>query len=325
MPRAVCASTISSAARPMRSESARWSTGSPRSWDMSMSRRSGGRGRLPTWVTTMWSSLRSMGSLRFVTSSGGAVTQRLDGVAVLAHGLARILSWLAPEPAVHRDSEVLDVLRRCQMATPESGDAVERQHDPEEHPCVCRPKCRQRREEPVVLAAQVPRAGEMQPVHLTTGMLDCVVGHAHKELHVAGLEHRPLRKRAVAEVVADESLLRDEACQPLRGACEALPRVAGHPRDHALQVEDLVADVPLDREIAGRDLAGESLQLARNEVLVGRQRDRVVTLEVHLERVQRAGGKRQAHLEPQSFANDALGAQFAEHAVRLDRLVDARP
>jgi hypothetical protein len=55
------------------------------------------------------------------------------------------------------------------------------------------------------------------------------------------------------------------------------------------------------------------------------RRDRVVGGEVGLERVQRAGRKRQPDLKPEPGRDHPFGAQRAEGPVAGDRVVDPRP
>ena len=74
-----------------------------------------------------------------------------------------------------------------------------------------------------------------------------------------------------------------------------------------------------------RDRREQASQLAADQVLEARCGDRVVTGEVGLERVERAGRERQGHLEPQAGRDDTVPAEPAEHLIRRDRIIDARP
>ena len=105
----------------------------------------------------------------------------------------------------------------------------------------------------------------------------------------------------------------------------ALPGVVVHPVDDALEVEDLPADVPLDREILGWDRVGEPRDLPCEEVLVGGSDDREVAGEVVLEAGRRTRAEREAELEAHVCGDDALVAQRTEHRVGLDAVVDAWP
>src|SRR5437762_429861 len=137
------------------------------------------------------------------TRPGSELANREGGLAVLTHRLASVLARLPAEAAVHRHTELVQVLRRCLVA------ALDARNAPRQTP---------------------DRPGEALPSRLA----------------------------------------------------------AAHPRDHALDVLDLVADVPLDRELGRRDLAREPLELAMHEVHECRFGSRVVRGEVDLERVQRA-------------------------------------
>jgi hypothetical protein len=126
-------------------------------------------------------------------------------------------------------------------------------------------------------------------------------------------------------VVAHEHLLWDQARQARDRSGEALPGVTCRPGDHALEVEHLVTDVPLDRELARRDLAGQPLELPTHQVLERALGNRVVRAEVGLEAVERARGEGETDLEAQVVGDDTLVAQRPELPVRVDRVVDARP
>jgi hypothetical protein len=89
-------------------------------------------------------------------------------------------------------------------------------------------------------------------------------------------------------VVPDEHLVGYQPRQVLHAIGEALPRAVPHPVHDAFDVEHLVADVPLDREIGGRDLVGEPLELAPHQILEATHGHRVVGSEVRLEAVERA-------------------------------------
>src|SRR5215471_14708825 len=84
---------------------------------------------------------------------------------VLPHGLGTVLTRLAAEPAVHRHAEVRYVPRRRRDPAAQPRGPVDRKNDAEEHPRVAGLKVSQRPEEAAVLAAQVPRSREVQPVH----------------------------------------------------------------------------------------------------------------------------------------------------------------
>ena len=110
------------------------------------------------------------------------------------------------------------------------------------------------------------------------------------------------------------------------GPGEALPRVVVHPVDDALEVEHLPADVPLDREVVGRDRRGQPRDLAREELLVARaRRSRCRARSSFLKRRDRARAEREADLEAHVGGDDTLVAQRAEAPVGLDGVVDARP
>src|SRR3954464_10994698 len=66
------------------------------------------------------------------TGSARLGEQRAHGLGVLAHRLLAVAAGLAPESAVHRDAEVVEVLPRGGVASPQPGDPVDRQHDAEE-------------------------------------------------------------------------------------------------------------------------------------------------------------------------------------------------
>ena len=83
---------------------------------------------------------------------------------VLAHGLHPVLAGLAAEAAVHRHAEVVEEARCRGVAAAQARDAVDRQHDAEEHPRVARVELGERAEVALVLAAQVARAGHVDPV-----------------------------------------------------------------------------------------------------------------------------------------------------------------
>ena len=170
-----------------------------------------------------------------------------------------------------------------------------------------------------------PGAGEVQPVDLAPGVIHRVVGHPHEQFHVSRLVHRPGRERSVAEVVADQRLLRYQPGDAPDRPGEALPAVAVGPRQHALDVKDLPAHIPLDREVTGGDRGGQPLDLPGEQVLIGPQRDREVMRPILLEHGKRAGAERQANLEPDIGGDHALLAQAPEHLVGLDRVVDPRP
>ncbi len=244
---------------------------------------------------------------------------------MLAHGLGAVRARLAAEPAVHRHAEAGKVPRRSGLPAAQPRDPVDRQHDAEEDPGVARLQVGQRPEEAAVLAAQVARAGQVQPVDRSARMRDREVGHPHQQRHVARLVHRPFGERPVAQVVADQDLLRDQPGQPGDRPGEPLPGTFRHPGEHALQVLRLVGQVPLDRQLVRRDGRGQPGQLAGHQVLVGPGRDRVVGGDVGLEAAQRAGRERQADLEAQPGRDHPVGAQRAEHLVAGDRVVDARP
>ena len=228
---------------------------------------------------------------------------------MLAHRLLAVEPGLAAEAAVHRDAEVVEVARRRLVPPPHAGHAVDRQHDAQEDAGVADVQVAQRREEALVLAAQIARPGQVQPVDRPARLGDRVVGHAHDHAHVLGLVHRPLRERAVTEVVADEHLLGDQPGQPRDRAGEALPGAVARPREHALDVLRLVGDVPLDREVRGRDRLAAAARARGHEVLEARRGHRVVAGEVGLERVQRARRERQPDLEAQPGRDRALVAQ----------------
>src|SRR3954451_37615 len=252
---------------------------------------------------------------------------REDGVAVLTHRLASVLARLPAEAAVHSDTELVQVLRRRLVPALHAGDAVQKEDDAEVDARVRDVQVCERLEEALVLAAEVAGPGEVHPVNRATRACDHMVRHAHHQAHVARLVHRPLRERAVAEVVANEHVLGNEPGQTPDRPREALPGsiAAAHPGDHALDVLHLVTDVPLDRELARRDLAREPLELSAHEVLERRLGGRVVRGEVDLERVERARRERQADLETHARGDDLLVAQRPERPVRLDRVVYARP
>ena len=89
---------------------------------------------------------------------------------MVAHRLVAVLPRLAAEAAVHREAEVVEELRRGGVAALQAGDAVERQDDAQEHARVAGLEVAQRGEEAVVLAAQVARAGQVQPVDRAAGL-----------------------------------------------------------------------------------------------------------------------------------------------------------
>src|SRR5262249_10469594 len=130
-----------------------------------------------------------------------------NGLAVLAHRLAPVLARLPAEAAVHRDAAVVQVPRRRLVPALHPRDAVDGENDAEEDARVRDVQVCERLEEPLVLAAQVAGPREVHPVDGPTRLCDRVVRHAHHQAHVARLVHRPLRERAVAEVVADERVV----------------------------------------------------------------------------------------------------------------------
>ena len=188
-----------------------------------------------------------------------------------------------PKPqyiATPKSSRYLDAVS---WRTAEAVEPVDWQDDPQEYAGVRRAQAAQRLEEAAVGAAQVPGAGEVQPVDLASGVIHRVVGHPHEQFHVSRLVHRPGRERSVAEVVADQRLLGYQPGDAPDRPGEALPAVAVGPREHALDVEDLPAHVPLDREVIGGDRGGQPLDLPGEQVLIGPQRDREVMRPVRLE------------------------------------------
>ena len=222
-----------------------------------------------------------------------------------------------PKPERYRDCGVLPAAQ--------PGGPVDRQHDAQEDAGVARLQVGQRAEEAAVLAAQVARSGQVQPVHGATGVRDREVRHPHQQAHVACLVHRPLRERPVAQVVADQDLLGDQPGQPGDRPGEPLPRPFAGPGEHALQVLRLVRQIPLDRQLAGRDSRDQPGQLPGHQILERPLGDRVVGGEVGLEPVQRAGREGQPDLEAETGRDHPFGAQRAEYLVAGDRVVDARP
>src|SRR5580698_7624242 len=101
----------------------------------------------------------------------------------------------------------------------------------------------------------------MEPVDLTSGVLDGVVRHLDEESEITCLIHRPLGKRAVAKVVSDEYVVWDKPGQPGDRPGESLPCALRGPRQNALDIEHLVGQIPLDREVGGRDGRSESQKL----------------------------------------------------------------
>ena len=188
-----------------------------------------------------------------------------------------------------------------------------------------RPEGRERSEEPVVLAAQVARPGHVHPVGGPAGAGDRVVRHPDEYAHVPRLVHRPLGERAVAQVVPDEHLIRNEPGQPVDCFGEAVPRACGGPRQDALDVEGLVGDVPLDRQVLRRDGCHQAFDLPRHQLLVAAHGDRVVGLEVGAQPVQRAHRERQPHLEPEVSRDNTRCAQLPEDLVGRDRIGYPRP
>ena len=81
------------------------------------------------------------------------------GLAVVAHGFHAVLAGLPTEPAVHGDAEIGQVAGGRGLAALQAGDAVKRQDDAQVDAGVAGTQLIQGREEPVVLAAQVARAG----------------------------------------------------------------------------------------------------------------------------------------------------------------------
>jgi hypothetical protein len=165
----------------------------------------------------------------------------------------------------------------------------------------------------------------MYPVGGAAGVRDRVVRHPDQDAHVPRLVHRPLGERAVAQVEAGQDLLGDQPGQLVHGVRVAVPRAVGAPRQHALDVEGLVGDVPLDRQVYRRDGGGEPADLPGHEVREARRRDRVVGREVGVQPAQRADRERQPHLESHVVRDDAVRTQFPEDLVGGDRVVHARP
>jgi hypothetical protein len=169
------------------------------------------------------------------------------------------------------------------------------------------------------------RPGHVHPVRLAARLRDGIVRHPHQDAHVPRLVHRPLGKRAVAQVVPDQDVAGNEPGQPVDRLGEALPAAARSPRQDALDVERLVGDVPLDRQVPRRDVRGEPLDLACHKVRVAGRGDRVVGPEVRAQPVERADRERQPDLEPQPGGDHAVRAQRAEQLIGGDGVVDARP
>src|SRR6185436_5867906 len=90
--------------------------------------------------------------------------KRRDDVAVLAHRLRPVPPGLAAEAAVHRDAEAVEEPRRRRVPPPQAREPVDRQDDAEVDARVADVEVAQRREEALVLAAQVARAGHVHPV-----------------------------------------------------------------------------------------------------------------------------------------------------------------
>src|SRR3954447_9485157 len=91
---------------------------------------------------------------------------------------------------------------------------------------------------------------------------------------------------------------------------EAVPGVPLGPAEHALEVEDLVADVPLQGEVLGRDRLEQLGQRSGVELLEGRADDGPVASVVVLERPgEHARGEGQPDLEAQSRRDDTVVAQ----------------
>ena len=174
---------------------------------------------------------------------------------------------MAAEAAVHRDAEFRQVSGSRGVASFQPGHAVEWEHDPQEHARVPRPQVSQRAKEAVVLATEIPGTGQVQPVHRPARVGDGLIGHLDDQAHVARLVHRPLRKRPVAEVISDQDVCGDLTGEPRDRAGEALPGAVSRPRQHPLDVEHLVADIPLDGEVLRRDLRGQPRELAAHELL----------------------------------------------------------
>src|SRR5262249_57938919 len=113
--------------------------------------------------------------------------------------------------------------RRRRLSSPQTRDAIDRQHDAEEDSRAADIEAFEWAEELIVLAAHDSRPGEMEPVHGSARVRDRMVGHTHEESHVLGLIHRPTTKRPVAQVVADEHLLGYQPRLTFQRIGEALP------------------------------------------------------------------------------------------------------
>ena len=78
---------------------------------------------------------------------------RTPHALVLAHRLFPAHEWVTAKAAVHRNSEVAQIARRRCLSTLESVDAVDREHDAEEHSSITMYQARQRFKETIFLAS----------------------------------------------------------------------------------------------------------------------------------------------------------------------------
>src|SRR4051794_33020598 len=141
----------------------------------------------------------------------------------------------------------------------------------------------------------------MDPVDWAPGVRDRVVGHLHADAKVASFVHRPLRERAVTEVIPDQYRLRNQLRQTRDRASVTLPGVARSPSEHLFYVLGLVREIPLDRELLGRNRFEQATEFACHQILERLIDDRVVVREMRPERVQRAHRKWQPDLVPQTL------------------------
>jgi hypothetical protein len=122
---------------------------------------------------------------------------------------------------------------------------------------------------------------------------------------------------AVAQVVPELDGLRhrvaeaDQACDDL---LECVRPAGQEGRHHALEHAEFDRGVPLDREIAARNLSHNLGQLGQQRALVMRLEALLrVEADVGNHRCQRRG---QADLEPNAMGDDALIAQAPDDGVR---------
>ena len=95
------------------------------------------------------------------------------------------------------------------------------------------------------------------------------VGHLDRVGEVPGHHHVLVVRGAVAEVVAELRRFRHRVAEPRQQARDVLLVAVGPVREIALPGQHLLADVPLDREVARRDRGADLREVGLESALVG--------------------------------------------------------